>query len=153
MALCASSGVLCVLLMNRDAESHREKNGEPQRNLINRINCFLSSTYINIAMKRVAFKMKLKPGCKQEYIKRHNEVWPEIADLIKRSGVSDYSIWLDEETDILFASQKLSGNVSSQELGADEIQQKWWSYMSDIMETNPDKSPVTIPLEEVFYLA
>lgn len=104
-------------------------------------------------MKRVAFKMKLKPGCKQEYIKRHNEVWPEIADLIKRSGVSDYSIWLDEETDILFASQKLSGNVSSQELGADEIQQKWWSYMSDIMETNPDKSPVTIPLEEVFYLA
>jgi L-rhamnose mutarotase len=104
-------------------------------------------------MKRTAFKMKLKPGCKQEYIKRHNEVWPEIADLIKRSGVSDYSIWLDEETNILFASQKLSGNVSSQELGAAEIQQKWWSYMSDIMETNPDKSPVTVPLEEVFYLA
>ena len=104
-------------------------------------------------MKRVAFKMKLKPGCKQEYIKRHNKVWPEIADLIKSSGVSDYSIWLDEETNILFASQKVSGNVSSQGLGAVEIQKKWWEYMSDIMETNPDKSPISIELEEVFYLA
>ena len=97
--------------------------------------------------------MKLKPGFKQEYIKRHNEVWPEIVNLIKRSGISDYSIFLDEETNILFGVQKLSGDVSSQELGAAEIQQKWWDYMSDIMETNPDHSPVTIPLEEVFYLA
>ena len=104
-------------------------------------------------MKRVAFKMKMKPGFKQEYIKRHNEVWPEIADLIKRSGVSDYSIFLDEETNILFAVQKLSGDSSSQDLGAAEIQQKWWNYMSDIMETNSDHSPLTVHLEEVFYLA
>ena len=104
-------------------------------------------------MKRVAFKMKLKPGFKQEYIKRHAQVWPEIVDLIKRSGVSDYSIFLDEETNILFATQKASGDVSSQDLGFVEIQQKWWDYMSDIMETNPDHSPVTIPLEEVFHLA
>ncbi|MDR0711416.1 MAG: L-rhamnose mutarotase [Prevotellaceae bacterium] len=104
-------------------------------------------------MKRVAFKMKLKPGFKQEYIKRHSEVWPEIAALIKRSGVSDYSIFLDEETNILFGVQKVSGDVSSQGLGAEEIQQKWWSYMSDIMEVNPDSSPISIPLEEVFYLA
>ena len=97
--------------------------------------------------------MKLKSGFRQEYIKRHNEVWPEITDLIKRSGISDYSIFLDEETNILFGVQKMSGDVSSQELGAVDIQQKWWDYMSDIMETNPDHSPVTIPLEEVFYLA
>ena len=104
-------------------------------------------------MKRVAFKMKMKPGFKQEYIERHNEVWPEIVELIKRSGVRDYSIFLDEETNILFAVQKTSGDVSSQDLGFDEIQQKWWDYMSDIMEANPDNSPVTVPLEEVFYLA
>lgn len=103
-------------------------------------------------MKRVAFKMKLKPGFKQEYIKRHSQVWPEIAELIKRSGISDYSIFLDEETNILFGVQKVSGSVSSQGLGAEEIQQKWWDYMSDIMEVNPDSSPISIPLEEVFYL-
>jgi L-rhamnose mutarotase len=104
-------------------------------------------------MERVAFKMKLKPGFKQEYIKRHSEVWPEIAELIKRSGISDYSIFLDEETNILFGVQKVSGEVSSQGLGGEAIQQKWWDYMSDIMEVNPDNSPVSVPLEEVFYLA
>ena len=104
-------------------------------------------------MKRVAFKMKLKPGFKKEYIKRHNEVWPGIVELIKKSGISDYSIFLDEETNILFGVQKVEGAVSSQDLGAAEIQQKWWDYMSDIMEVNPDNSPVTIHLEEVFFMA
>ena len=104
-------------------------------------------------MKRIAFKMKLKPGFKEEYIKRHNEIWPEIVELIKKSGISDYSIFLDEETNILFGVQKQSGEVLSQELGGVEIQQKWWDYMSDIMEVNPDNSPISIPLEEVFHLA
>ncbi|MDR0844560.1 MAG: L-rhamnose mutarotase [Tannerella sp.] len=103
-------------------------------------------------MKRVAFKMKLKPGYKDEYIKRHNEVWPGIVELIKKSGISDYSIYLDEETNILFGVQKVEGNISSQDLGAAEIQQKWWDYMSEIMDSNPDNSPVTIFLEEVFHL-
>ncbi|MDR1718982.1 MAG: L-rhamnose mutarotase [Dysgonamonadaceae bacterium] len=104
-------------------------------------------------MDRIAFKMKLKPGFKDEYIKRHNAVWPGIAELIKRSGISDYSIFLDEETNILFGIQKVEGNVSSQDLGATKIQQEWWNYMSDIMEVNSDNSPVTVFLEEVFYLA
>ncbi|MDR3219444.1 MAG: L-rhamnose mutarotase [Dysgonamonadaceae bacterium] len=104
-------------------------------------------------MQRLAFKMKLKQGFKQTYIKRHNEIWPEIAALIKNSGIYDYSIFLDEETNTLFGVQKISGDVSSQELGNEEIQQKWWDYMRDIMEVNPDNSPVSIPLEEVFYLA
>ena len=103
-------------------------------------------------MKRVAFKMKLKPGFKDEYIKRHDEVWPGIVELIKRSGISDYSIYLDDETNILFGVQKVSGDTSSQDLGAVEIQQKWWDYMSDIMEVNADNSPVTVHLDEVFHM-
>ena len=103
-------------------------------------------------MKRIAFKMKLKPGFKDEYIRRHNAVWPEVADLIRRAGISDYSIFLDEETNILFGVQKVEGDVSSQDLGAAAIQQKWWDYMSDIMECNPDNSPVSVPLGEVFYM-
>jgi len=103
-------------------------------------------------MKRVSFKMKLKPGMKQEYKKRHDEIWPELKILIQSSGVSDYSIFLDEETNILFAVQKQGGTESSQDLGSNPIVQKWWAYMADIMETNPDNSPVTIPLEEVFYM-
>ena len=103
-------------------------------------------------MKRLSFKMHLLEGKKDEYIKRHNEIWPELLQLLKDAGISEYSIFLDEETNTLFAFQKVSGAGSSQDLGQTEIVQKWWAYMADIMETNPDNSPVSIPLEEVFYM-
>lgn len=103
-------------------------------------------------MTRFAFKMKLKPGKKAEYIKRHNEIWPELKQLLHQSGISEYSIFIDEETNTLFAFQKQSGNQSSQDLSQNPIVQKWWAFMADIMETNPDNSPVSIPLDEVFYL-
>ena len=103
-------------------------------------------------MKKFAFKMKLKPGYKEEYIKRHNEIWPELAALLKDAGISDYTIFLDEETNILFAVQKQKGAGSSQDLGSTAIVQKWWKYMADIMETNPDFSPVTVKLAPVFHM-
>ena len=96
--------------------------------------------------------MKLKPGMKDEYKKRHDEIWPELVTLLKESGVFDYSIFFDEETHILFATQKVKGESGSQDLGKNPAVQRWWAYMKDIMETNPDNSPVSIPLEEVFYL-
>lgn len=103
-------------------------------------------------MKRVAFKMKLKHGFQAEYKRRHDLLWPELEAMIKSQGISDYSIFHDDETDILFAVQKVEGEASSQDLGGLEIVKKWWAYMADIMETNPDDSPVTIPLQEVFHL-
>jgi len=103
-------------------------------------------------MERLAFKMKLNPGQKKEYKKRHNEIWPELKKLLKNAGISEYSIFLDEETNTLFAFQKVSGKGGSQDLGQTEIVQKWWAYMAGIMETNPDNSPVTVELEEVFYM-
>ncbi|PWJ60670.1 L-rhamnose mutarotase [Dyadobacter jejuensis] len=96
--------------------------------------------------------MQLHPGQVEEYKKRHDEIWPELVRLLKESGVVDYSIFLDEETNTLFALQKQTGEGSSQDLGQTEIVQKWWKYMSDIMDTNPDHSPVSRPLERVFYL-
>ena len=103
-------------------------------------------------MNRLAFKMQLNEGQKDEYIKRHNEIWPELKKLLKDAGVSEYSIFLDEETNLLFAFQKVSGEGSSQDLGQTEIVRKWWKFMADIMKTNADSSPVTVPLEEVFFM-
>ena len=103
-------------------------------------------------MKRLAFKMHLNEGQKEEYKRRHNQLWPELHKLLKEAGVSEYSIFLDEETHILFAFQKVSGDGGSQDLGQTEIVHKWCKYMSDIMATNPDNSPVTKPLEELFYM-
>jgi len=103
-------------------------------------------------MKRNAFKMKLKPGFEQEYKKRHNQIWPELSEELSKAGVSDYSIFLDEETLVLFAVQKLMDDNTSEQLAETAIVKKWWAYMADIMDTNPDNSPVAEPLEEVFHM-
>lgn len=103
-------------------------------------------------MERVAFKMHLKKGMKEEYKKRHDAIWPELKQLLKYAGISEYSIFLDEETDTLFAFQKVTDGSGSQDLGQNEIVQQWWNYMADIMETNSDNSPVTTELEELFYM-
>ena len=103
-------------------------------------------------MQRIAFKMRLKPGVIEEYKRRHDRIWPELAALLTQSGIGDYSIFFDEETNTLFAVQKQAGTSSSQDLGTTAIVRRWWDYMADIMETNPDHSPVSIPLREVFHL-
>ena len=77
-------------------------------------------------MKREAFKMYLKPGYEAEYEKRHAAIWPELKALLSKNGVSDYSIYWDRETNILFAFQKTEGEGGSQDLGTTEIVQKWW---------------------------
>ncbi|MEX0719287.1 MAG: L-rhamnose mutarotase [Balneolaceae bacterium] len=103
-------------------------------------------------MQRNAFKMKLKPGFKEEYKKRHDEIWPELEKALTEAGIQDYSIFLDEETLTLFAVQKLEDNFDGEKLRALPIMKKWWDYMKDIMEVNPDNSPLEVPLEEVFYM-
>ena len=103
-------------------------------------------------MKRNAFKMKLYKGFEEEYRKRHDEIWPELEEELHKVGISDYSIYLDEETLTLFAFQKLSENNTADDLPHAEIVKKWWAYMADIMETNPDNSPVVKPLKEVFHM-
>lgn len=103
-------------------------------------------------MKRLAFKMHLNEGQKEAYKQRHQELWPDLKRLLKDAGICEYSIFLDEETSTLFAFQKVDGDGGSQDLGQTEIVQKWWAYMADIMKTNPDNSPVSVALEEVFYM-
>ncbi len=103
-------------------------------------------------MKRNAFKMKLKPGFEEEYEKRHDELWPEMEKVLEDAGVSDYSIYLDEQTLTLFAFQKLSEDNTADLLPENPVVRKWWDYMSDIMEYNPDNTPVAVPLKEVFHM-
>jgi L-rhamnose mutarotase len=100
---------------------------------------------------RNAFKMKLKPGFKEEYKRRHDAIWPELSQVLTNAGISDYSIYLDEETNTLFAFQKLAPGHTAGDLPNDPVVRKWWDYMSDIMEYNPDHTPVAIPLKEMFH--
>ena len=98
------------------------------------------------------FKMKLFPGKEEEYIRRHNQLWPEMVDMIHRHGGKNYSIFLDRETLTLFGYIEIEDpQLWSQ--GADTaINRKWWDYMADIMETNEDNSPVTVDLVTAFHL-
>jgi L-rhamnose mutarotase len=103
-------------------------------------------------MSRIAFKMKLFPGYEAEYRRRHAAVWPELAALLKSVGVRDYSIFLDEETLLLFACLQIEDPERLNETRTHDIMWKWWDFMKDIMEVHPDTSPVTKPLQEVFYM-
>ncbi len=103
-------------------------------------------------MKRNAFSMQLKPGFEAEYKKRHDEIWPELSTFLSESGIQDYSIFLDRNTLTLFAVQKLADDFKPESIPQHPIVKKWWAYMADIMETNPDNSPVTGDLVEVFHM-
>lgn len=102
---------------------------------------------------RHAFKMFLNPEMEAEYIRRHDEIWPELAGLLKKAGVSNYSIHLDRETSTLFGYlERVEGHTMT-DLPNHMVMQKWWAHMGDIMRTNGDGSPVAIELIETFYLA
>ena len=109
------------------------------------------SERMNVTMIK-GFKMKLYPGMAEEYERRHNLLWPEMKEMIHEHGGRNYSIFLDEETMVLYGYIE----IDDPELwakGADTaINRKWWDFMADIMETNPDNSPVSVDLKPVFHL-
>lgn len=103
-------------------------------------------------MEQIAFTMRLRPGQAAEYERRHDAIWPELMALLKDAGVSDYSIFLDEGSGTLFAVLRREAGHGMDALPGHKAMRRWWSAMADIMETNPDKSPVTRPLRRVFHL-
>ena len=105
-----------------------------------------------MSSEKFAFRMFLHPGCVAEYKKRHDEIWPELVDLLKNAGVSDYSIYLDEEHHVLFAVLRRAQDHTMDKLPQHPMMQRWWAYMGDLMRTHPDGSPVTEPLPCLFHL-
>lgn len=101
-------------------------------------------------MEKIAFKMQLHSGQAAEYRNRHDPIWPDLAGALREAGISDYSIWLDPETQTLFATLTRTDDHSMDSLPDREVMQRWWQFMSDIMETDTDSSPVVVPLEKMF---
>jgi len=103
-------------------------------------------------MIRKAFLMTLQPGCREEYERRHNPIWPELEVVLRDHGVSNYSIFLDQNTDRLFAYAEIDSEERWQQIAQTEVCQRWWTHMKDLMLTNADNSPVASDLDEVFHL-
>ena len=99
----------------------------------------------------LAFRMQLKPGAAVEYERRHDVLWPELATALRKAGVHDYSIFLDEATMSLFAVLRLKPNNKKDALPLEPVMKRWWDYMADLMEVHPDNRPVEWPLKSVFY--
>jgi L-rhamnose mutarotase len=106
-----------------------------------------SETISKTSSQRVAFKMQLHPGNVDEYRRRHDQLWPDLQVLLKQTGVRNYSIFLDESTNALFGVLQIDEPQNLDELPKHPVMKKWWAYMKDIMETNPDN------LKEVFFLS
>jgi L-rhamnose mutarotase len=103
-------------------------------------------------METIAFRMTLKAGQRDEYERRHREIWPELAEALSHAGIRDYWIFLDENTGHLFATLKRERDHTMDALPDLPIMRKWWDSMADLMETNPDRSPAQIALVPVFHL-
>ncbi len=104
-------------------------------------------------MIRKAFKLKVYKDKYEEYIERHNSVFPDLIQEIKKCGGSNYSIFLEEETGYLFGYIELESERMWADVSKSKACMRWWDYMKDIMETNEDNSPISIELKNVFYLA
>jgi L-rhamnose mutarotase len=99
-----------------------------------------------------AFKMTLNPGMKAEYIKRHDEIFPELVDLLHEAGVKDYSIHLDDETHTLFGGLWRRSDHTMADLPNTEVMKRWWAHMADIMATNDKNEPIAVDLTPVFWM-
>jgi len=103
-------------------------------------------------MEKYAFRMRLNPGCEEEYRRRHDAIWPELVDLLKQAGIEDYSIHLDRETHMLFGVLWRRADHGMDELPSHPVMRRWWAHMADIMQTHPDGAPVAEPLVTVFHM-
>lgn len=103
-------------------------------------------------MEQIAFRMQLKPGRQEEYRRRHDEIWPELAELLTRSGIRDYSIFLDEATGALFAVLRLTPDNTREILPDHPVMRRWWDHMAPLMEVEESNKPLEWPLAPMFHL-
>lgn len=103
-------------------------------------------------MIRKSFKMHLYEGMAEEYERRHSLLWPEMKDMIHEHGGRNYSIFLDSETNVLYGYIEIEDEEKWAKSADTPINRKWWDFMADIMDTNPDNSPVSVDLKPVFHL-
>jgi len=103
-------------------------------------------------MIRKSFVMEVNPDQHEEYEKRHNPIWEELRKTLKSHGVHNYSIFLNKETNHLFGYVEIEDEERWNRIAQTEICQRWWKHMKDIMPSNPDNSPYSTELEEVFHI-
>ena len=96
--------------------------------------------------------MSVNPGHQADYQRRHNPIWAELDDVLRRYGVRSYSIFLDPDTSDLFAYAEIESDERWAAIAGTEVCRRWWRSMRELMPSNPDDSPLSRDLREVFHL-
>ena len=102
-------------------------------------------------MERMAWKGRIKPGCKEEYIKRHDEIWPEMTAVLKEAGICNYTIFANG--DELFGYYECEKGIAYAEStqANSPVVDRWNEYMKDILELEMDPETGAQPkLTQVF---
>ena len=102
-------------------------------------------------MTSYAWVLEVRPGYEEEYLKRHDEIWPEMTAALKQSGIRNYNIFRHGltlfgffETDDLEQTQKF--------LADNDVNARWSEYMAPIMKVDIDPTtqfPYLLP--HMFY--
>lgn len=96
--------------------------------------------------------MSVHPGCQEEYERRHSPIWPELEDVLRSHGVTEYSIFLDPTTCDLFAYVEMDSQERWDAIAETDVCRRWWAHMRELMPSAADHSPLATPLREVFRL-
>ena len=104
-------------------------------------------------MIRKSFRMTLKEGKLEEYIRKHDEVWPEITKALSDAGVTNYSIYYHEKDNTLIEYMELKDDHTFDKLEDLDILKKWNVYMKNLLVTKSeqDATPIVEELTEVFH--
>lgn len=103
-------------------------------------------------LKRRAFLMSIDPANKDEYEERMSQVSPALARVMKENGVVNYTIFLDPPSCLLFGHLEYETDEGLLNLTNTEECRQWWKDMSSYISSNPDHSPISFDLKEVFHL-
>ena len=104
-------------------------------------------------MERYAWKARILEGKKEEYKRRHDDIWPEMKELLKSAGICNYSIW--NVGDDLFGYYECEKGIAfaAKTQAESPIVAKWNEYMKDVMVMDTDPETGAQPLlREMFYL-
>jgi len=103
-------------------------------------------------MEKFAWKAKLLPGMKAEYIRRHDEIWPEMTKLLNDAGIHNYTIWCAGDELFGYYEAEKGVDFAAKAQAGSEIVDRWNVYMKDVMVMEIDPNTGTaVQLEQVFF--
>lgn len=103
-------------------------------------------------MQRFCFTFEIRPGTEAEYKRRHDEIWPELVDVIRGSGVRNYSLFRRGTQVIAYCECEPDVATAFGKIGAAEVNARWSAWFEDVIVSLTDEDGNLFVAEEVWHL-